>query len=266
VKSYLAVAVLALISVGMAHADPRLDEKVYAPYVERGLLEFEARSAGLLDAAGGAQSASVFELEYGIDNHLNLALLGIESREPHGPARWSGAGVEAVYDLGQIGKTGVDAGLYLEYGNGLNGRPDKLEGKILLAKRVGRFEGLLNLIVERPLNAPNHGNFASYGYAASATWSVAGSVRIGVEALGDLGSDRGFLGRQGAYLGPQLKAELRPFGGGDADLDDDGDEPARRASHPIEIDIDAGWLAAVGPGRSEATSQVRIGVEVERKF
>jgi hypothetical protein len=254
--------------VGVSRADPRLDEVVYDPYVEKGVVEFEARSAGLVGApAGGAAQANVFELEYGVTNHLSLALVGIESQEPRGPARWSDMGLEGIWYVGRIPNVGVDAGLYLEYGHGLNGEPDKLEGKLLLAKRAGRFEGLLNLIVERPLNAPDGGHYAAYGYAASATWRTVGALSVGAEALGDFGDDHRFGGRQGAYVGPQVKWELRPFGGArDADGDDDADEAAAHKGPPIEVDVDAGWLAAVGPDRDEGESQARIAVELERKF
>jgi hypothetical protein len=262
---------VAVGTVGVAHADPRLDEVVYDPYVESGVLELEARSAGLVSAPGGAAAAAnVLELEYGLNNHLSLALVGIESQEPHGPARWSDVGLEGIWYVGRIPKIGVDTGLYLEYGHGLNGQPDSLEGKILLAKQMGRFEGLLNLIVERPLNAPDGGNFASYGYAASVTWRTVGALRLGAETLGDLGDDHRFGGRQGAYVGPQVRWEFRPFGGKDvdADGDEDGDEDASaaRSGPPVEVDVDAGWLAAVGADRSEAASQIRIALELERKF
>jgi hypothetical protein len=250
---------------GVARADPRLDEVVYDPYVEKGVVELEARTAGLVGAPGGvAAKANVFELEFGLSDKVSLALVGIESQGPHGPARWSDVGVEGIWSVGRIPGIGVDTALYLEYGRGLNRDPDKLEGKILLAKQAGRFEGLLNLIVERPLNAPDGGNYASYGYAASATWRAAGALRIGAEALGDLGDDHRFGGRQGAYLGPQVKWEFRPFGGNDRD--DDGDEAAALRGPPIEIGVDAGWLAAVGPDRDEAASQARIAVELERTF
>jgi hypothetical protein len=214
---------VAVGTVGVAHADPRLDEVVYDPYVESGVLELEARSAGLVSAPGGAAAAAnVLELEYGLNSHLSLALVGIESQEPHGPARWSDVGLEGIW------------------------------------------------IVERPLNAPDGGNFASYGYAASATWRTVGALRLGAETLGDLGDDHRFGGRQGAYVGPQVRWEFRPFGGKDvdADGDEDGDEDASaaRSGLPVEVDVDTGWLAAVGADRSEAASQIRIALELERKF
>jgi hypothetical protein len=261
----LAGVALASAAVGIARADPRLDEKVYDPYVESGVVEVEARSAGLVGAVG-AQAASVYELEYGLNKHLSVALVGVESRPMRDADRWSSVGVEGVYYLGRMPKLGVDAALYLEYARGLNGEADKLEGKLLLARRAGRFEGLVNLIAERPLNARAGGNYASYGYAASATWRTVGDLRVGAEALGDFGSDHGLGGRQGAFVGPEVKWEVHPFGGRDLDTDADGDEPVGHAGPPIEIDVDAGWLAAVGADRSEAASQARVSVEVERKF
>ncbi|HLI66775.1 MAG TPA: hypothetical protein VKU90_10460 [Caulobacteraceae bacterium] len=69
-------AAAALAVAGAARADPRLDEKVYAPYVQNGLGEFEARTAGLIDPVGGAEQTTVFELEYGVSDHLSLALVG----------------------------------------------------------------------------------------------------------------------------------------------------------------------------------------------
>jgi hypothetical protein len=268
-RAVMAVLGLALAVASAARADPRLDEKVYDPYVEPGVLEVEARTAGLIDSApGGGESASVFEWEYGVQKHLSLALVAVEGVQPHEGSRWRSVGVEAVVGLGRIPKIGVDSALYLEVQHGLGGEPDSVEGKLLLAKRAGRFEGLLNLIVERPLNAPG-GDFASYGYAASATWRTVGALRLGAEMLGDLGSDHSFGGRQAAWLGPQLKWSFRPFGGaGGSDADDDGDEDLTSSSHRAfwEVQVDAGWLAAIGPARSEAASQARLGVELERHF
>ena len=112
----------------------------------------------------------------------------------------------------------------------------------------GRFQGLLNLIVERPFGVPSGEGFANYGYAASVTWRTVGGLRLGAEAFGDLGTDHGFGGTRGAYVGPQVKWRGRP------------------AHSPVEIEIDAGWLAAVGDSRREADSQVRLTVELERRF
>ena len=244
-------ALAGLAALGLAHtarADPRLDEVVYSPYVLNGTAELETRfgrvSGGPLDGA----ATTVVEAEYGLNDRLSLAAVGTVTNLPVQGTRLAGIGLEAIAYLGQIPKLGVDTGLYLEYTKGLNGADDGLEAKLLLAKTVGRFQGLANIIVERPLGVPRGEGYAAYGYAASATWRTIGHLRLGAEALGDLGDDRDFLGRQGAYVGPQIKWNGRP------------------GRSPVEIEVDAGWLAAVGESRNEASSQIKLALELERRF
>jgi hypothetical protein len=244
---FVAVALAAMAPATGAIADPRLDEKVYTPYVQNGVGEFEVRTARQNGGPTDGALTTVLEAEYGLNDRVSLALVGAVERVPGEPTRFTSIGLEAVGYLGQIPKLGVDVGGYLEYGQGLSSESNVLEGKLLLAKQAGRFQGLVNLIVERPLG-PRDEAYASYGYAASATWRTVGSLRLGVEAFGDLGDDHRFPGPQGAYVGPQLLWEGRPEGS------------------PVEIDIDAGWLFPVGADRREAASQLRIGLELEHRF
>jgi hypothetical protein len=238
-----------LVGVTQARADPRLDEVVYSPYVQNHVAEFEVRHGQQLDGATAGEATTVFEAEYGLNDRVSLALVGSLASAPGQASQFDGIGLEGIVYLGQVPLIGVDTGLYLEYTHGLNGEADVAEAKLLLAKTVGRFQGLANIIVERPLGGPSNEQFASYGYAASATWRTVGNLRLGAEAFGDLGDDHGFLNRPvGAYVGPQLKWEGRPEGS------------------PVEIGVDIGWLAAVGADRSEARSQVKVEVELERRF
>lgn len=242
--------VLVALPCAPASADPRLDEIVYSPYVEKHMFELETRY-GQEIGHGSSKGANtlVTEAEYGVNDRLSVALLTKVESAPGEPRRLTKVAIESVYYLGQVPKLGVDAGLYLELLKGVNGESDGGEAKLLLAKTAGRFQGLLNIIVERPLSGPSSEAFASYGYAASATWRTVGNLRLGAEVFGDLGNDHGFLKhRQGAYVGPQLKWEGRPNGG------------------PIELAVDAGWLTAVGANRGEGRSQARINVELEHRF
>jgi hypothetical protein len=245
----LALGLWAMLT-GPALADPRLDEVVYSPYIENHMLEFETRIGQ--EVGGGSLSGAqtiVNELEYGFSDRLSLALVTSIEHEPGEAHRLTGVGLEGIYYLGQIPRIGVDTGLYLEFTKGVGGESDGGEAKLLLAKTAGRFQGLFNFIVERPFNGPPGEVYASYGYAASATWRTVGTLRLGAEAFGDFGDDHGFLNHpQGAYLGPQLKWEGKP------------------RFLPCEVEIDAGWLAAIGPDRQEASSQFRLNVELERRF
>lgn len=245
----LMTLVACLLGASQAWADPRLDEVVYSPYVQNHVAELEIRHGQQLDGATAGEATTVFEAEYGLNDRVSLALSGSLASASGRASQFDRVGIEGIVYLGQVPRIGVDTGLYLEYTHGFNGEPDVAEAKLLVAKTAGRFQGLANLIVERPLNAPAGENFSSYGYAVSATWQAVAGLRLGAEAFGDLGDDHGFLTRPvGAYVGPQLKWEGRPAGS------------------PFEIDLDIGWLAAVGANRNETSSQVKFAVELERRF
>lgn len=233
-----------------ARADPRLDEKVYDPYVEKHEIELETRWGQALGRGSlGNAHTVVVEGEYGLSDRVSLALLGQVERTAADPDRLVGLGLEGVAYLGRLPKLGVDTGLYFEYKKGLHGEADEGEAKLLLAKSAGRFEGLLNLIVERPFNAPAGQGFASYGYATSVTWRTFGELRLGAEAIGDFGDDHGFLSRaEGAYVGPQLKWSAKP------------------GLLPVGVELDAGWLKSVGAARGEAGSQTKLTLSFERCF
>ena len=239
--------VLGIFCSTTARADPRLDEKVYSPYVLKGIAELEVRSAQQVGGPTAGDRTTVVEAEYGLNDRLSLAGIAAIERAPGNGSRLAGVGIEAVYYVGQVPKLGVDLGVYGEYKHGLNGNADVVEAKLLLAKNVDRFQGLVNLIVERPLGSRGDG-FATYGYAASATWRTTGYLRLGAEAFGNLGSDRKFLGEKGGYVGPQLLWEGHPKG------------------LPFEVDIDAGWLFPFGVDRSDARSQIRLGIGLEKRF
>ena len=246
-KTGLLLLALGVLAATGATADPRLDEKVYAPDVQSREAGLELRTARQNGGASDGEATLVVEEEYGLNDRLSLALVGAVERSPDRASRLSSLGLEAVVYTGKLPRLGVDTGVYLEYKHGFGGEADVAEGKLLFARTAGRFQGLLNLIVERSFG-PSGQTFASYGYAASATFRTVGALRLGGEAFGDLGTDHGFDGRHGAYLGPQLLWEGRPAGS------------------PVEFGVDAGWLVPVGTDRAETRSQLRFALELERRF
>ena len=244
------VALALAVAAMPARADPRLDEKVYSPYIENHVLEVENRW-GEEFGAGSRQGAAtlVEEIEAGLSDRISLALVTQVERTPGSDQRLTGVGLEGVAYLGQVPRIGVDAGLYLEYRKGVGGQTDGGEAKLLLAKTAGRFQGLLNLMVEHPFGASAGASFASYGYAASATWRTAGNLRLGAEVFGGLGDDHGFLRRaHGAYVGPEVKWEGKP------------------AFLPVEVELTGGWVPAAGSAHRESASQGRINLEFNHRF
>jgi len=245
-NSLLAGAVGAWVA-SPAFADPRLDEKVYTPYVLNHVAELELRRGQQFDGPANGARTDVIELEYGLNDNVSLALVGNIERQGDGVSHLDQIGLESVIYLGQVPHLGVDVGIYLEYLRGQNHQRDAGEAKLLLAKNVDRFQALLNIIAEHPFGAPSGQGFSSYGYGASLTWRTWGALRLGAEAFGNLGDDHG-LRSSGGYVGPQLTWEAHPYGS------------------PFEVGIDAGWLEAFGAERDQAHSQARLTIELERHF
>jgi hypothetical protein len=239
----------AVLGAGAAAAEPGLANKVYAPYVRNGLTEVEIRGGRFTGRPAEGESALVIEIERGLSDRISLAVLA-EFEDHAGEARKLDAlAVEGVIYVGQIPGIGVDVGGYLEYEQRIHNESGKLEGKLLLAKRVGAFEGLVNIIAEQPLTDRDGEGAMEFGYAAQATVQAARGLRLGAQAFGDLGTNRAFGGRQPHFIGPVANWEIRPtwLNGG-------------------ELEFEAAYLVAAGSARDDTDGQVRLMVEFERRF
>ena len=240
---------LALAWAGMAEAEPGLANKVYSPYVKNGVTEVEVRAGRLTGGPLNGEQAAVVEFERGISDRLSLAVLGEFEQHAGEQKKLDAIAVEGVAYLGQIPGLGVDVGGYLEYEQRIHNESGVLEAKLLLAKRSGVFEGLLNIISQTPLTNRPGENVTNFGYAAQGTWDIGHSVRVGGQAFGDLGTDRRFGGRHAHYIGPVAQWEVRPswLKGG-------------------ELEFEGAYLLPVSAARSETDGQVRFVVEYERRF
>jgi hypothetical protein len=240
-KPLLAVpfAALLLAVPTTALAAPGLGDEVYGATVKKGETEFEARYGAL--GGGTADGTDALKLEAAVTPLRNLRVAGFVSleRDSGGRRKATEVAVEAVYTLGRVG--GIDVAVYGEYAVGLNGEHDAAEAKVLLQRRAGPFDAKLNLIAEKPLM---RGEKLEFGYAASADIAVAGDLRAGFTAFGELGTTRRFLPRAEHFVGPVVKGEIEGLGG-------------------PEICIEAGYLFALGKARDDTKGQFRLLVELE---
>lgn len=232
-----------------AHAEPGLANKVYDPYVRNGVTEVELRAGRLSGGALDGESGAVVELEHGFGDRLSLAVLGEFEHHAGEKSKLDAIAVEGVAYLGQIPGVGVDVGAYAEYEQRIHNESGVLEGKLLLAKQMGPVQALVNFIVERPLTDKADEQQTEFGYAAEGTVAASPSVRLGLQAFGDLGTRDRFGGRQAHYLGPVAKWELHPswFGKG-------------------ELELEAAYLAPLGSARHETDGQLRVALEFEKRF
>ena len=230
-------------------AEPGLSNKVYSPYVKKGVTEVELRAGRLNGGPLDGEQAAVVEFEHGVSDRLSLAVLAEFEQHAGEAKKLDALAVEGVAYLGQIPGLGIDVGGYLEYEQRIHNESGVAEAKLLLAKRSGAFEGLMNLIVQRPLSDRPGEHDTEFGYAAQATWDVGHSLRLGGQAFGDLGTDHTFGGRQAHYLGPVAQWEVRPawLKGG-------------------ELAFEGAYLLPVGTAGDDTKGQVRFVIEYERRF
>jgi hypothetical protein len=240
---------LAVMAAGAGAHAQGLSNKVYTPYVEKGVTELELRAGRLNGGPLDGESGAVVELEQGVSDRLSLAVLGEFERHAGEKSKLDAIALEGVYYIGQVPGLGVDVGGYLEYEQRIHNESGVLEGKLLFAKRAGRFEGLLNVIVDRPLSDKPGEHDAEFGYAAQATWETLPGLKLGAQAFGGLGTDRSFGGRQAHYLGPVANWTLHP-----------------RWMKGGELELEAAWLAPAGEARHDTDSQVRVMLEFEKRF
>lgn len=245
----ITTALAASMFAAPALAEPGLANKVYSPYVKKGVTEVELRGGRLNGGELDGESGAIVELERGLTDRLSLAVLGEFEHHAGEKTKLDAVAVEGVAYLGQIPGLGVDVGGYLEYEQRIHNESGVLEGKLLFAKQTGRIQTLLNLIASRPLTNKADERETEFGYAAQSTFDAGHNLQLGVQAFGDLGTSRSFGGRQGHFVGPVAQWEVRPSWANGA-----------------ELELEAAYLLPVGTSRRETDNQVRFALEFEKRF
>ena len=238
-----AAALLALLGVP-AQAAPGVGEKVYGATVEKGISEVEVRYGRLTGGEADNEDGAVVELSHGFSDRFYGGVLFEFEREPGESRRLEAMGVEGILALGHLKAIDTDVAIYGEY-EAVRAGTDKVETKLLLQHRRGPFDGRLNLIAEKELEG---GEPVELGYAASADWRLVGDLRGGIEAFGELGSIRNPIPRAEHFAGPMLKTEIEHLPGGG------------------ELEVEAGYLLALGAARDETNGQARLLLEYEFHF
>ena len=233
-------AIILLSASSAAHSAPGLDDAVYGASVEADKTEFETRYGRLTGGNLDGEDAFVLETAHGFSSRFSGAALATFERRPGNRRRLGALALEGIFVLGQVKGLGLQTAVYMEVEHSLHGR-DKIETKLLMEHRRGRIDSRLNLIAGRALTS---GAPVEFSYAASADIEIGDDVRVGAEALGDLGTSRRFTARGEHFVGPVLKAELDYLG-------------------PGELELRAGYLLAVDRSRDERKGQLRLGLEYE---
>src|SRR5438067_171969 len=104
-----AAVVAALVVAGPTFAQG-LSNKVYSPYVKKGVDEVELRAGRLNGGPLDGEQGAVVELERGLSDRLSLAVLAEFEQHAGEEKKLDAIAVEGVVYIGQIPGLGVDVG------------------------------------------------------------------------------------------------------------------------------------------------------------
>lgn len=143
------------------------------------------------------------ELEYGLTGKTDIAMYQMfkQANTPAGKTfSYDGMKLRLRHRLAEKGELPVDTLLYAEYVRGTDlGEQGELEGKLVLAKDLGRLTLSYNQVIEFPLEKLAR---AVHSFAAGASWKVSEVFKAGLEAAGEYQADE-------YYLGPTLHFKAR---------------------------------------------------------
>lgn len=136
------------------------------------------------------------ELEYGLTDSWDISMYQMW-KQSYGTNsasafKYEGFKIRSRYKLFKGGEFIVDPLVYVEYiRNADLAKPDVLEGKLVLAKDIGKFNVAYNQIVERALDGDAE---TEYGYAAGANYDLLPGFSAGLEAKGSYSEDEHAVG------------------------------------------------------------------------
>lgn len=191
-----------LTAVSSARADRRSYVWTYEYQTKPpGGIELEhymtARTADL-DMVGTTSWEHRVELEIGLTNRWDVSIYQIFNQPPGGSFRYDSFQLRTRYRIGEAGQYPADPLLYLEYRRTQDlTSPNKVEGKLILARDFRKLNVAVNLIQEVKF-AP--GSEWETGYTAGVSVEPHPVVKFGAEVFGKLATDD----EKAHYLGPTI--------------------------------------------------------------
>ncbi len=168
-----------------------------------------------LDNGDTHDSKHQLELEYGLTDHLQIALYDVYTWDAARADEWQRDmwKAELKYRLAEVGQWPVDVTLYTEY-KAPNGprdrRSDAWENKLILAKHVGPVHLVTNLIAEKDLNT--HGDW-TFEYTAGISHAFTPRITGFLEYKEELGGSHDvewFAGHHKQQLLPGVAVTFTP--------------------------------------------------------
>jgi hypothetical protein len=145
------------------------------------------------------------ELEYGVTDRFNVALYQVYEQAADEPSlTYLGYKVELKYRVAEKDALPVDVLLYAEDEHLNDEDGPRFEGKLILAKEIGRVGIAYNQVFERRYASGKE----EHEYAAGINYEVLPSFRFGVESKGSYSENQYAAGPTLAWVGNRIWADI----------------------------------------------------------
>ena len=135
------------------------------------------------------------ELEYGITDHWDVSMyqqFKQSNSEKSDKFEYDGFKLRTRYRIAEKNKLPIDTLLYLEYIRNDNlEKPNVLEGKIVLAKDIEKFNVAYNQILKQELDSDG---VTEHEYATGISYEFLPSLKLGMESKGNYSKDKYAVG------------------------------------------------------------------------
>ena len=135
------------------------------------------------------------ELEYGITDHWDVSMYQQFKQSNTGTSdkfEYDGFKLRTRYRIAEKNKLPIDTLLYLEYIRNDNlEKPNVLEGKIVLAKDIDKFNVAYNQILKQELDSDGE---TEHEYATGISYEFLPSLKFGVESKGNYSKEKYAVG------------------------------------------------------------------------
>ncbi len=135
------------------------------------------------------------ELEYGITDHWDISMyqnFKYTNKSQESDLEYDGFKIRTRYRIGEKNKFLLDPLLYLEYIREEElSKPNVLEGKIILAKDIGKANFSYNQILKQEAET---GGKTEHEYAAGVHYKINPRFRLGLESKGDYRDEKYYIG------------------------------------------------------------------------
>ena len=144
------------------------------------------------------------EIEYGITDHLDAGLYQVFEQPTGGAFTYEGFKARLRYRVAEKDRLPVDVLLYAEHVESTT-EDSEFEGKLVLAKDVGRLNMAYNQIFEKKYK---NGSSVENAYAAGISYEVTPAFRLCVESKGNFKDNTYAAGPTLAWSGGRIWANI----------------------------------------------------------